>query len=342
VTAELEQQLTAKSEPGLAPSVPKTVAFQTTKNFSNKSLAGTTVEAAFDAGALTTLIRDKYEQGLVDAEHAAVAVAGLGDVAIEVKRSVRDTTKTGGAQAGAAATAVSSAMGDAGHPVNFFGFVFDAPPSGLIGKLMGIPATWGTAGSALETGVTAAAFSAKMSAVLKAVGAAAAIVAMLPGMGGGPKIARMHALYVQAHEMVNSAAGTAARQLADDLLASVVPPVITAGVTDLQASIHGEVEKIMGTPPSGLAAAGDPSMTAMVTAMKARLDADKAASAGGGRDPVGTGKAAPDQDVIYDYQGLMGSNATTAIRPDQLNPLLAQFNDKCRNMWEKSFTVEVK
>lgn len=341
VTSELEQQLTAGVAPALVPSVPKTVAFQTTKNFSNRDLADKTVEAGFDAGALSTMIRDKYWHGMVDAEGANVAVAGLGDVSINVKQSVRDTTKTGGAQAGAAATAASTTVGGPGGPVNVFGFVLNAPPSGLIGKLMGIPAAWDTAGSALEAGVTAAAFSAKMAAVLKAAGAAAAVLAMLPGMAA-PKTATMHALYVRAHEMVNVAAAEAAKQLSADLLNSVIPPVITTGVTDLTTSIHSEVEKIMGTPPSGLAAAGDPTMTAMVTAMKARLDADKAASAGGGRDPVGTGKAAPDQDVTYSYQGLMGTNAGTTIRPDQLAPLVAQFNAKCRNMWEKSFSVEVK
>jgi hypothetical protein len=76
--------------------------------------------------------------------------------------------------------------------------------------------------------------------------------------------------------------------------------------------------------------------------MKARLDADKTATAGGGRDPVGTGKAAPDQDVTYSYQGLMGSHGTMAIREDQLMPLLKQFNLRCLNLWEKPFKAEVK
>jgi hypothetical protein len=341
VRTELEQQLTAAAEPGLAPAVPKSVAFQTTTNFSNKDLAGTTVEAGFDAGALTTMIRDKYWQTLVGAEDANVAVAGLGDVSIDVKQSVRNTTKAGGAQVAAAATAVGGAMGGAGGPVNLFGFVLNAPPSGLIGKLMAIPAAWGTAGSALETGVTAAAFSAKMSAILKAAGAAAAVLAMVPGLAG-PKIAKIHALYVRAHSMVNTAATEAARQLSTELLNTVIPPVITTGVTDLQTSIRSEVDKIMATTPSGLAAAGDPAMTAMVTAMKARLDADKTASAGGGRDPIGAGKASPDQDVTYSYQGLMGTHGNLSVRPDQLAPLVAQFNAHCRNLWEKSFSAEVK
>ena len=45
VRAELERQLAAAADPGLAPAVPKTVAFETTKNFSNLTLADTTVEA---------------------------------------------------------------------------------------------------------------------------------------------------------------------------------------------------------------------------------------------------------------------------------------------------------
>jgi hypothetical protein len=103
------------------------------------------------------------------------------------------------------------------------------------------------------------------------------------------------------------------------------------------------VDKVMGTPPSGIAALGsNPAMAAMVAAMKARLDADKTASAGGGRDPIGGKKAAPDQDVTYDYQGLMGSHGTMTIRQDQLAPLIKQFNDKCASVWERAFKAEVK
>jgi hypothetical protein len=84
-------------------------------------------------------------------------------------------------------------------------------------------------------------------------------------------------------------------------------------------------------------------MTALVNAMKARLDADKAATAGGGRDPLGKkGGTAADQDVTYSYQGLMGSNATTALRPDQFNPMVKQFNDRLTTMFEKPFSAETK
>jgi len=342
VRTELEKQLTASAEPGLAKAVPKTVAFQTTTNFSNKDLAGTAVEAGFSAAALTTMIRDKYWQTLLGEDNANVAVAGLGDVSINVRQSVRDTTKAGGAQAGDAANAAAGSVGGAGGPVNLLGLPLIVAPSGLVGKLTAIPATWGTAGSTLEAGVTPAAFTTKMESILKSVGAITALAGLVPGLAA-PKSAGTHALYVKAHGMVNNAASEAAKQLAADLLNTVIPPVIAGGVTDLQTSIQTEVDKVMGTPPGSIAALGsNPPMAAMVTAMKARLDADKAASAGGGRDPVGGGKAAPDQDVTYSYQGLMGSHGNMNIRQDQLIPLVKQFNAKCATLWEKAFKAEVK
>ena len=343
VRTELEKQLAAKAETRLAPAVPRAVAFETTKNFSNKSLADSVVEAGFTAAGLTTLIRDAYWKSLGTVEDAKiVAVEGLGDVSIDVQGSVRATTTTGGPQAGTAAAAATSEVGTAGGPVNFFGLPLVAPPSGLIGQLMAAPATWGTAGSALEAGVTAAAFSAKMEAILKAVGALESLIgAVLPGPPA-PKAQKTRELYTKAYGMVNAAAGEASTQLAADLLNTVIPPIITGAVANLQTSIKTEVDRVMGTPPSGMAAAANPTMNAMVTAMKARMDADKAAAAGGGRDPLGTGKAAPDQDVTYSYQGLMGTHGNLKIREDQLAPLVKQFNDKCTNMWEKDFKAEVK
>ena len=346
VRAELEKQLTDAADPGLAKAVPRTVAFQTTKNFSNLTLAGTAVEAGFSAAALTTMIRDKYWQALLGAQNANVAVTGLGDVSVNVQQSVRNLTQTGGAQAANAATAAGSAVGSAGGPTTFFGFPVIAPPSGLVGKLMDIPNTWGTAGSALEAGVTSAAFSTKMEAILKVAGAAAGLATALAGLLPGPgpaKIAGGRELYLRAYSMVNTAAAEAAKQLSAELLNTVIPPMINSGVTDVQSAIQTEVEKVMGTPPAGIAALGsNPAMAALVTTMKARLDADKTASAGGGRDPVGTGKAAPEQDVTYSYQGLMGSHGTMAIREDQLNPLVKQFNLRCLTLWEKAFKAEVK
>jgi hypothetical protein len=342
VRTELANQLTAAAEPTLSPHVPRTVAFQTAANFSNLSLADKTVEAGFSPAALSTMIRDKYWATLIGAETANVAVAGMGDVSINVMQSVRNTTQTGGAQAGNATTAAGGSIGGAGGPATIFGFPVVVPPSGLVGKLMAIPAAWGTAGSALEAGVTPAAFTAKMVSILKAAGAAAALVGMVPGLAPA-KIKGGRELYSKAHGMVNKAAAEAATQLSTDLLNTVVPPVITAGVTDLQASIQAEVNRVMGTPPSGVAALGsNPAMAALVSAMKARLDADKTAAAGGGKDPLGTGKAAPDQDVTYSYQGLMGSHGNMKVRADQLEPVAKQFNKKLTSIWEKDFKVEVK
>jgi hypothetical protein len=180
-----------------------------------------------------------------------------------------------------------------------------------------------------------------MESILKSAGAVAALVALLPGLGG-PTIAGGRALYARAHGMVNNAASEAAKQLAADLLNTVIPPVITSGVTDLQTSIQTEVDKVMGTPPSGVAALGsNPAMAAMVAAMKTRLDADKTAAAGGKRDPVAAGNA-PDQDVTYSHQGLMGSHSNMSIREDQLRPLVKQFNKECSSIWEKAFKAEVK
>ena len=124
----------------------------------------------------------------------------------------------------------------------------------------------------------------------------------------------------------------------------IVAKRLATSVADLQSTIAAEVNRVMTTPPSGVAALGppDPQMAALVAHMKAQLDADKAAAAGGGHTPLGTGKAAPDQNVTYSVQSLMGSSKNTSIRADQFNPMVKQFNDKLKTLFEKSFTAEVK
>jgi hypothetical protein len=186
-----------------------------------------------------------------------------------------------------------------------------------------------------------------MQDVLKSSAAAAAAAGAAPPAGAGPaaKLATKRALYAKAYQMVTNASKEAARQVAADLVGVTVGPVLASSIASLQATIATEVSRLMTTPPAGVAAAGtpDPNMTAVVTAMKARLDADKAATAGTGRDPLGvTGGTAPAQDVTYSYQGLMGSNATAALRPDQFAPVVKQFNDKLATTFEKTFTAEVK
>jgi hypothetical protein len=341
VRDQLRAQLTAASEPGLAPSVPQVVAFQTTNNFSNKTNAGEGVESGFSAASLSALISSAYSAALASV-HQPVAVAGLGDVSINVKSSVAATTAAGGAQAAPGAAVATSTVGPAASAGP--GLPAIAPPAGLIAQLAALPTTWAAAGSALETGVTPDKFAAKLESVLKSAAAAAA-APLPPGVAPPAKMARAAELYRKAYALVTNASQEASKAVATDLVSAVVGPVLTASVTSLQASIASEVTRVMTTPPSGVAALGpaDPNMAALVSGMKARLDADKAATAGTGRDPLGkTGGTAPAQDVTYSYQGMMGSNNTRAVRPDQFAPMVAQFNDKLTTTFEKKFSAEVK
>jgi hypothetical protein len=344
VRTELTNQLTAASEPGLAPSIPRAVAFQTTTNFSNLTNAGEGVEAGFSAAALTSQIQGMYWRALLGAQNAVVAVKGLGDVSVNVQSSVNRMTGAGGAQQAAAAGAAASTVGSPGGPATVFGFPLILPPSGLVGQLTALPTTFATAGSALETGVTPATFTTKMEAILKSAAAAAAAAPLPPGVAPPPKLARSGEMYRRAYTLVTNASREASKQLATDLINTVVQPVLASSVKTLETAIETEVNRVMTTPPAGVAALGpaDPNMAALVAAMKARLDANKTASAGGGRDPLGTGKPAPAQDVTYSYQGLMGSHGTMAVRADQFAPMVNQFNDKLTTFFEKDFTAEVK
>ena len=368
ITSELESQLTADSEASVDANVPRVVAFQTTTNFSNVTMAGEGVEAGFSATSLSAQILDAYWQALQGALSATVNVQGLGDVSINVQGSVGATTAAGGAQAAPAAALATTTVGTgvpapapaggggagggggpggAGGGGAAPGLPAITPPPDLVGKISALPSTWETAGSALEAGVTSDVFSAKMLATLRSAAAAAtaAAAALPPGAPAPKQISGHRELYQKAHAKVTNAAKEASRQVAAELVATTVNPTLTTSVADLQSSIGTEVERVMGTPPTGVPALGtpDPNMTALVNAMKARLDADKAATAGGGRDPLqgGTGTAA-DQDVTYSYQGMMGSNAARTLRADQFSPMVAQFNDKLTTTFEKDFTAEVK
>jgi hypothetical protein len=352
VRTQLRDQLAERSAGAVAPSVPGVVAFQTTTNFSNITQAGAGVSAGFATRALSTQIRDAYWKALGDAESKnIVAVKGLGDVSIDVHGPVASTTAPGGAQAtagaGAAATLVGSGAatggGSGGAPAGGGapGLPAISPPATLIDKLSALPTTWASAGSAVESGITPDKFAAKMVGTLKAAQAVAKVAA-LAGLGG---VDTNRQLYQVAYALVTTAAQTAARELAAELIGTTMTPVLATGVSDLQSAIGTEVGRIMGTPASGVAALGtpDPNMTAVVNAMKARLDADKTATPAGVRDPLGAkGGTAGDQDVTYSYQGLMGTNATTALRPDQFNPMVRQFNDRLTTMFEKPFSGETK
>jgi hypothetical protein len=343
VRSELIAELTAASAPSLGSSVPAVVAFETTANFSARDRAAEGVEAGFNAGTLGKMITDAYWKALQDPQGANVAVASLGDVRINVAGAVYGAAAAGTPQAAAATAEATSVVGPAGAP----GLPAVAPPASLVGQITAIPGTWATAGSALEAGVTPAAFATQMEAGLKSAAAAeAGVAAALALMGmAPPKIPRAGALYRRAYQLVTNASKAAATQVATDLLSTTVTPVLTSSVAALQSTIGTEVTRLMTTPSSGVAAAGppDPNMAAIVAAMKARIDAGKAATAGTRRDPLGaTGGTAPAQDVTYSYQGLMGSNATTAMRGDQFDPMVKQFNDKLKTFFEKNFTADVK
>lgn len=341
VVSELEKQLTTASESGLAPSVPRVVAFQTTKNFSNLTAAGKGVEAGFDATAMGSQIGSMYGAALSTAQGAMVDVAGIGDTRISVQGSVAKMTRTGGAQKENAAGAAESTVGSGGSGT--IGLPDFTPPSGLIGKLMDLPATWATTGSAVEAGVTPGAFTTKMAGLLTSATEALA-VPLPPDAVRPPKLKKGAALYSMAHSIVSSMAKEACRQLATDLVKVIVEPVLATSVKDLETTIQAEVDKVMTTSPSGVASLGPPSpaMAALVSHMKTQLEADKAAAAGGGHTPLGTGKAAPDQHVTYSVQGLMGSHGHLGIRADQFTPMVGQFNEKLKTFWEKPFTAEVK
>lgn len=350
VVTQLTSQLEARAAGQVKADVPGAVAFQTTRNFSSAGYAGTAVTSAFSTAGLSAQIGDTYWNALSKGYGSNVAVAGLGNVSINVHGAVGASTASGGANAGSAGGLATSSVGPTPTPAGggaaggggTLGLPAITPPASLVDKLTALPATWGAAGSAVETGITQDKFAAKMVGTLKTAQIVSAITSMLPG-GTPQTIGTTGRLYREAYSLVSNAARTASRELITELISSQMDPLLQSNVTDLVGAIDTEVERIMGTPASGVAALGtpDPNMTALVNAMKARLDADKAATAGGGRDPLGkTGGTAPVQDVTYSYQGLMGSNATTAVRADQFAPMVKQFNDNLKTELEKPFTAE--
>jgi hypothetical protein len=337
VRNQLRTQLAATSEAALNPKIPGVVAFETTSNFSNLDLANQGVEAGFAPAALGTQIGDAYTKALDAPQSEKVAVTGFGDVSINVQSSVGATTGAGTALQPAAAAEAGGVVGKTGP-----GLPAIPPPPTLVGQLAAAPATWSTAGGAIESGITAAAFAAKMVATLKAQAASAAPP---PGVAPPPKLASARSLYEKAYALINSAARTASRQVAADLVKSSLDPILVSSVTALQTVIGAEVTRLMTSTPAQLAAnpAPDPNMAAIVAGMKTRLDTAKTALAGTGQDPLGVaGATTPAQDVTYSYQGLMGSNKTTELRAEQFQPVVDGFNDKLKTFWEKKFGAEVK
>ena len=339
VTGELESELRAAADARTGAGVPRAVAFQTTRNFSNASIAGEAVTGSFSAAGLARIVGDAYWQALLAPHNTPVAVAGFDDVTINVSSAVYGTSGAGTALAAPAAGEAASVVGTApagpaaaaagggggagagggaaaGGGAGGPGLPPVAPPPTLISQLAGLPATWSAAGSQLEAAVTPAAFSTAMAAGLKSAAAAAtaaaaaAAAAAPPGAAPpGPSLTAATALYRRAYQLVSNSAKAAARQVVGDLIRATVQPTLAGSVSAVQANINAEVTRISTTPPAGMAAAGpaDPNMASIVAAMKTRLDADKTATAGTGRDPTAGGGTVPDQDVTYSAQGLMGS-----------------------------------
>ncbi len=337
----LRMQLAVASEGKLAPSVPAVVAFETTRNFSDVADSGEGVEAGFSVAALTGQIRDAYWQALLGAQGVDVAVADFGWVSINVASSVSATTKSGGANAASAGGAAAAAVGPVASP----GLPAVVPSASLEGRMAALPTTWAMVGSKLATGVTAAAFSAKMLAILKSAAAAAA-QPLPPGVAPKPKLASQRALYERAYGLVTNAARGASRQLAAELIQTTMKPALTASIREVEATITTEVNRVMTTPAAGVHALGtpDPNMVALVAAMKTTLEANQKSTKGTGRNPLGASAnaTAPDQDVTYSYQGMMGANANRALRPDQFQPFVDHFNAQLMLPFEKKFEAEVK
>lgn len=347
VRAALEDNLRATSAARVGAQVPGVVAFQTTANFSNVTAANAGVDAGFDTTSLSTQITRAYWAALGAAERATVNIPGLGATTINVQDSVRAMAAPGASQEGSAAGVAASSVGSAGGAAPggapATGLPAVAPASGLVGQLMALPDTWAATGSALETGVTAEAFAARMAPLVRSATVAATAPAP-PGAVPQQPSGRVSVLYRRAHTLVSTMVTEACRQLSTDLIGTVTLPVLTSHVADLQADIQSEVTRVMNTPPSRVAALGppDPHMAALVAHMKTTLEADQRAAAGGGRSPLGAGRAAPTQNVTYSVQGLMGSSANTSIRADQFDPMLRQFNRQLTSRWEKDFRAEVR
>jgi hypothetical protein len=153
-------------------------------------------------------------------------------------------------------------------------------------------------------------------------------------------------MYQRAYRLASRAAEASAAQLAGDLVGQTVTPTLQSSVSALVGAIDAEIDRVSSATPTAIAGMGtpNPNMTALVATMKARFEADRAAAdANPGRDPMGASRtgAAAAQDVTYSYQGLMGSSATTALRPDQFEPIVTNFNARLLVPGEPAFRAEV-
>ncbi len=310
------------------------IAIETASKYNEVLQAGLGVDAGFSAAALGQQIQSTYASALWDAQEIGkvVAVQGLGEVSIDISSGVRKSGISGGRMGAAAGRLARSTVG----------LPKVAPDAALAGQIAALPATWSATGSLLETSITAAGFTEQMRSILESSDAAAG--APPPPGAVPPRPATEAEVFARAYRLISNAANGAATQLITNLVDASISPVVAASIADLQAKITAQVNRLMTTPPAGVAALepADPNMKAVVAAMKARLAADEKATKGTGRDPLGAGVKAPNQDVTYSYQGLMGSSESKALRADQFKPIVDHFNKDLVTIFESRFKPEVK
>jgi hypothetical protein len=344
VTGQLQDQLSARTatKAEIEAQVPAVIAAQTTSGFDAGAHAAAGIKKVFPVAALTDQMLAIYARRF--SEGSTVNLGDQGDVTIDVQSSVTRTTAKGGANAAAAKGLAASNVGKppakggaSGAGGGTAALPAITPPATLVDKLIALPADWKDAGSAVEREITPQRFATLVVAVLKAAQVAGA--ALPPARQA---IGSRRRLIQTATTLLTNAARSATSQLASDLVEATTRPTLEGSVDEFREAVRAEVEKVMGTPASGVASLGtpDPNMTAIVAAMKTRLEANKAAAAGGGIDPLNTGGKAPPQDVTYDRLGLMGTK-TGVLRPDQFQGVLGQFNGHLKNAQEKAFTTEM-
>jgi hypothetical protein len=332
----LKNRLTTMSEARLAPKIPKAVALQTTTNFAQAKVATEGVDDILSPEGVSQIIESVYRGALETPQDEAVAVPSFGDVKIEVSDSIKNAAFKKGALQTAAKGEVGEVVGKPGLPKL-------PPPTTLAGQLAAVPATWGGAGGAIETGITPAKLQAKLLAGIEAA-TVAAVAPPPPGVTAKPSIKSSKALFAKAWVLINNAARSSVKQLAAELVVDTMDPVLESSVATLRTAIAGEVNRVMSSPPGALATAPpDPNMAKIVADMKGRLDAAKTALSGTGMDPLGVpGAKTPAQDVTYSYQGLMGSGDTTVLRNDQFQPMADKFNSTLKLPTEQPFKPEAK
>lgn len=357
--AALVTRLQGQTAPPLQGRLPGIVRFETTQNFSNRTIAQNVVAGEFAPAALADLLNTRYLTALT-APHSQMADVGMGagrGVSIAVQGSAGGAgsgiwaAANSGALAGSAGGVADTAVGAAGGarvpPVR--------PPATLIAQIGALPGRWQGMAAQLRSAFSEAAVGARMRAAAAAMPAAAAAAA---GAIAGPATTAPQ-VYRRAYDLVGRIARTAGQGLVRDFLQAELEPLLQSSTATIAANITTEVENVMNTPAGALASAAprDPNLTAMVTAMQSRLAAQTPAGQPANADPsaaprqpvppgspAGTA-AAPvaTQEVTFTAEGQMGDNAAD-LRTDQFQRLVDQFNQPARRLRrdrEGPFTVEM-